>query len=217
MRWALLLCVIAATWVAAEEHRRRKEDKHWKPAQDLEVKFPTTNGVARVVFSHERHFGALGAKNCAACHADNLGLGAGAFESHAGPGVTEPHAAKSHGRACGHCHNGVAAAGKLAVFTAFGRQGDAACERCHVPATHGADYTKRHGDAAEHGAQKCEACHRGSVKLGPTELQQAQAYREAQQLLAAKPDDAAAAKATLPNNFCVYCHAVDQRPWRGEH
>ena len=212
MTRCILLFALAATLVVAEEHRRSREGKHrQQPTSDLEVKYPATNGVTRVNFNHERHFGALAGKRCHDCHADKYGLGAGqAFPSQAPAGKPEPHAALSRGRFCGNCHTGQQA------FTAFGKRGDASCDRCHAPADHGADFTRRHGHDAEHGARRCDACHRGATRITPAELKQAQAYREAQAVLKMKPDDAKAAQAVLPNNFCAYCHAGDQKPWRGE-
>jgi c(7)-type cytochrome triheme protein len=211
LRFALSFALVA-TLVVAEEHRRRREEHRGSPSQDIEVKFAAANNVARVVFSHERHFGALGGKHCNDCHKDELGLGAGqAFPSRAPTGVAEPHAAMSRGRFCANCHTG-----KGAAFAALGRIGDANCERCHVPIDHGTDFVRRHGSAAEHGAKRCEACHRGSTKITPAELKQVQTYREAQAALKLKPDDSKAAQAVMPNNFCAYCHAADQKPWRHE-
>lgn len=207
MRTTLLLALLATLAVAAE-----RRDHRGREPKDQVVRFAATNNVTRVVFSHERHFGALNSKDCDLCHADKLGLGEGKpFPSRAPVAMREPHAEKSVGRFCANCH-----AGKVA-FTAFGQKGDAGCERCHVPADHGADYTRRHGHDAERSATHCGACHRGSNRLTPDDLKQAQAYREAQATLAQNPKDARAAAVVLPRNFCAYCHARDQKAWRKDN
>ena len=63
-RW--LWMIPLATTVALAE----KKDHHkLQPQHDIVIVF-RTNTVNRVVFSHERHFGALAAKDCATCHAE---------------------------------------------------------------------------------------------------------------------------------------------------
>jgi hypothetical protein len=49
----------------------------------------------------------------------------------------------------------------------------------------------------------------------PAELDQAKAYQQAQLALIKNPEDKEAFSHTLPNNFCAYCHAFDQRGRRG--
>ena len=204
----LFLAVIGAalTGLIAED----REHRSWRPKQDIEVKRP--GGTAgRIDFSHERHFAALGNKDCTACHAEKFGLGQEAKRvSLAGPREAEPHAAKSLGRFCANCHRPDNA---LKAFTAFGKPGDRSCAHCHAPASHGADFTSRHGDRAEHGAAECAECHRGAGKISPAEQKQAQQYQAAQLALAKNPEDKAAFQTTLPNNFCAYCHGA----WKGEH
>lgn len=200
--------------------------REWRPPQDIEKNY-TVEKEARVVFSHERHFAALGVKDCKACHAEEKGLGTGkAFPSLAANVLKEPHAEKSEGRFCATCHKdnftsgqiaGAKPSASVAIFSALGKTGDPSCSHCHAPADHGMDYTRGHGDRAEHGARRCAECHRGATAITSAELNQAAQFRAAQALLITTPDDKEAFGHTLPSNFCAYCHAADQKPWRGEH
>lgn len=193
------------------ESRARGE---WRPPQDLLVKFPPTNGLTRVEFSHERHFGALGVKNCKVCHHD-LGTGLPLRSWAASPDL-EPHGARSRGRFCATCHHanftanqiiGVQPPGNITLFTALGHRGDPTCNRCHAPADHGADYTGSHGDRAEHGAaNQCSTCHRNAGAITAADRAQKGAYRTAQLTLHKNPADTAAFQKVLPNSFCTYCH-----------
>ena len=198
------------------------ERAEWRPPQDIEVTYQPTN-VTRVVFSHERHFGALGAKDCKTCHAEEKGLGAGiAFKSLAADVALEPHVEKSTGRFCAECHHenykvsdipAAKSAEDFAIFSALGKMGDTSCSRCHAPNDHALDYTAGHGRPAEGSAQSCNECHRGSTTITPASLTMASQYREAQLVLVKNADDSEAFHKTLPNNFCAYCHLQDQRPW----
>ena len=199
--------------------------REWRPPQDIEVAYKPAQ-APRVIFSHERHFGALGAKNCKACHDEKKGLGKGnQFPSLAANVDAEPHGEKSVGRFCANCHRDNFSASQIPdvkppanvpVFTAFGKTGDAACARCHAPADHRTDFTGSHGGHAEHGARQCVECHRGATAITQTEQAQAQEFQQAQLSLVTNPEDAQAFQHTLPNNFCAYCHSRDRRPWRGE-
>lgn len=207
-RWFWIIAV-AATVALAE----KRDHNEWQPQHDIAVVF-RTNTVNRVVFSHERHFGALAAKDCAVCHAESKQLvTVGPRPSVASNPQFEPHGATSRGRFCASCHDG------KVNFSALGRTGDALCARCHAPEDHGADFTKRHGDMAEHGGgARCEQCHRGARSISPVELQQAGDFFKAQASLAQDPQDKAAFQKTLPNNFCAYCHTHDREPWdNGKH
>ena len=198
--------------------------REWRSPLDIIVKYPATNGVNRVAFSHERHFASLGSKNCKACHLEAKGLGAGKpFPSLAKTPALEPHAVLSRGRFCANCHRDNFTAKQVeganppvsaALFTAFGHKGDEQCSRCHVPTSHGADYAGRHGDAAEHGAKKCAACHRGAGAMTKADQAQAQAYREAQLALVKNAEDTVSFAKLLPNNFCAYCHGASSRRGR---
>jgi hypothetical protein len=200
--------------------------REWRSPLDIIVAFPATNGVSRVAFSHERHFGALGAKNCKACHAEDKGLGSGnPLPSFAATPALEPHGARSRGRFCANCHRenftakqieGATPPGNAALFSALGHKGDETCNRCHVPVSHGADFTGRHGDQAEHGAKKCATCHRGAGAMTKADQTQAQAYREAQLALVKNSEDTAAFQKVLPNSFCAYCHGASRRGHRGD-
>jgi hypothetical protein len=191
-------------------------DKHWRP-QDIEVRL-TGGNAGRVTFSHERHFGALAGKNCAVCHAEALGLGQTvARKSFALRLTDEPHGEKSLGRFCENCHRDSLPPAKTPAFSAFGQKGANTCAHCHAPDDHGEDFTRRHGDRAEHGAGKCAKCHRGATSISAAELDQARRYRDAQETLRENPDDKTAFAAVLPNNFCAYCHATDRKAWRREH
>lgn len=212
----LLASLTVATVVAAERHNSRLAQN------DICKIFTPKTGERRVVFSHERHFAALGNKNCKACHDESKGLGSGnPFPSHAAAPATEPHGEKSLGRFCANCHHAPGLTAPLnpketSPFTALGKPGDKSCSRCHVPADHGADFTRGHGDRAEHGAQRCAECHRGSTAVSPAELAQARAFRDAQTTLSKTPDNAEAFQKTLPNNFCAYCHGINLKAWGHE-
>ena len=198
------------------------ERNEWRPPQDIEVTYTPTNET-RVMFSHERHFGAMGVKDCKTCHAEEKGLGANAdFKSFAADPASEPHGAKSDGRFCAECHRdnfktsdipAAKASVDVTLFSALGKKGDTSCAHCHAPSDHGADFTAGHGRLAENGAQRCAECHRGSTSIAPAELTLATQYREAQLVLVKNEEDTDAFHKTLPNNFCAYCHLTDQRPW----
>ncbi len=190
--------------------------EQWRSPSDIEKRYNTALG--RVNFSHERHFGALGGKNCIACHADEKGLAKGEpIESKAPLATLEPHGTTSTGRFCSGCHNSNtlaadAAGGQpklnVAIFAAFGKQGDASCNRCHTPASHGADFTANHPDlVSKAGLQSCVTCHRGGREITLQALGQAKTFVHAQQKLARSSQDETAFAATLPNQFCSYCHA----------
>lgn len=149
------------------EGGRLKPKRQWQPPQDL-VKAFQPQEASRVVFSHERHFAALGTKGntCETCHKtldENK-----TWRSLAPSPALEPHGAASLGRFCATCHDGKTRPTQLVgsqsplkdpIFTAFGRKGDASCAQCHAPRDHGQDFTQGHGDKAEHGgARKCATC-----------------------------------------------------------
>lgn len=207
--WLWIIPLMATVALAERKGHRGSQSQ---PQHDIVVVF-RTNKVNRVVFSHERHFGALAAKDCAVCHAENKKLlTTDPRPSVASNRLLEPHSATSRGRFCATCHDG------KKVFSALGKTGDASCARCHAPDDHGADFTKRHGDMAEHGrGARCEQCHRGSTSISPADLRQADEFFAAQAALAKDPQDKAAFQKTLPNNFCAYCHTHDRKPWgKGE-
>lgn len=194
----------------------------WRPPQDIE-KHWTPRGANRVTFSHERHFAALGGKNCLSCHADEKGLGSGKdFESRAPDVTLEPHAAKSIGRFCSSCHNdqtkpasfeGANPGVNATIFTTFGKSGDGACSRCHVPDSHGADFVPNHPLIVSSGKERCSSCHRGAQGIRVQDLSQALEYVHAQQSLLENPEDLAAFQKTLPNHFCTYCHTTQENFW----
>jgi hypothetical protein len=199
--------------------------QQWRPPQDIIKTWPATNGTTRVNFSHERHFGALGNKDCKVCHAAEKGLGLSKpFPSLAKTPEMEPHSDISEGRFCANCHRsdlktselpGAKPSVDVAMFTALGVKGDRSCNSCHVPADHGIDFTRGHGERA--GArQQCVACHRGATSASQPDLAQARSYQQAQIKLISNPEDKNAFQQTLPDIFCAYCHSLDQRPWRGE-
>ncbi|MGC8904605.1 cytochrome c3 family protein [Thermus sp.] len=204
---------------------RLKPTRAWQPPQDL-VKVFAPQNAARVVFSHERHFAALGAKGttCQTCHA--LLDRDRAWKSLAPSPSLEPHGPRSLGRFCATCHDGKTRASTLpkasppvdaTIFTAFGRPKDQACARCHAPKDHGQDFTSRHGEVAEHGGgQRCTACHRGAGSVSPEALALARAFQEAQLALIRNPEDGKAFNRVLPNNFCAYCHGLDGKAWERE-
>jgi mono/diheme cytochrome c family protein len=190
--------------------------EQWRSPSDIEKRYNTSAG--RVNFSHERHFGALGGKNCIACHADEKGLAKGEpIESKAPSVDLEPHGTTSTGRFCSGCHNGNtkardAAGGQpklnVTIYTAFGNKNSASCNQCHVPASHGADFTANHPDlVSAAGVQTCTTCHRGGKSISLQALGQAKTFVHAQQKLARDPQDTSAFALTLPNQFCSYCHA----------
>jgi len=194
----------------------------WRPPQDIELTW-TSQSFRRAVFSHERHFAAIGVKHCETCHADDKGLGKNTpWPSLAPSPDLEPHKATSIGRFCSSCHNGVKSASQIDVsnppiqtriFSAFGKAGDSTCDRCHAPASHGADFTAIHGEFAQDGAQ-CTSCHRGGANISPQMLGQALAFVQAQLKLTQNSEDTAAFQKTLPNHFCTYCHAPDRELWQ---
>ena len=190
--------------------------EQWRSPNDIEKRY--TAAAGRVNFSHERHFGALGGKNCIACHADEKGLAKGEpIESKAPSIDLEPHGATSTGRFCSGCHNANtkaadAAGGQpklnITIFTAFGKKDSASCNMCHAPASHGADFTANHPDlVSAAGVESCATCHRGGKEITLQALGQAKTFVHAQQKLAHNPQDESAFAARLPNQFCSYCHA----------
>jgi len=204
------------------ENGRLEPKRMWRPPLDLTKTFAPED-ASRVVFSHERHFAALGAKGetCETCHRtlDEQKT----WESLAENPALEPHGETSLGRFCATCHDGKTEIAAIEganppkndlVFTAFGRPGDASCNRCHAPKDHGPDFTARHGDAVEYGGRwACADCHRGTLQITQAEVEQARAFYHAQMRLIENPEDDAAFNVTLPNNFCAYCHGLDQKAW----
>ncbi|GIW24351.1 cytochrome c3 family protein [Meiothermus sp.] len=193
----------------------------WRSPQDIEVAW-ASKGVGRVVFSHERHFSAIGVKQCETCHAEEKGLGKNTTWPSLVTGLeAEPHKPQSLGRFCATCHDGKTTAASLPeakppvplkIFSAMGK-GGASCDRCHAPASHGTDFTPIHGEFAEDGAN-CSSCHRGGAQISPRDLGQAMAYIKAQLKLVKDSEDTASFQKTLPNNFCAYCHAADRELWQ---
>ncbi|WP_105318438.1 cytochrome c3 family protein [Thermus tenuipuniceus] len=204
------------------EGGRLKPKRQWHPPQDL-VKVFQPKEASRVVFSHERHFAALGAKGstCETCH--NALDESKTWRSMAPTPALEPHGATSLGRFCATCHDGKTRPSKLAggqsplkdpIFTAFGRKGDASCAQCHAPKDHGQNFTQGHGDRAEHsGAKECAACHRGALSISAKEVAQTQAFQKAQLALIRNPEDKKAFNVILPANFCACCHGLDGKAW----
>ncbi len=207
------------------EYGRLSPARQWRPPMDITKTF-TPKDASRVVFSHERHFAALGAKG-AACETCHKTLDAQkSWPSRAPNPALEPHGEKSLGRFCATCHDGKTRASNVKgahppvdvrIFSTFGAKGDRGCQRCHVPKDHGADFTSRHGDAAEGGGRlRCATCHRGARAIAPQEIKQVRKFFDAQIQLLKNPENDAAFNMTLPNNFCAYCHSVDLRAWYGE-
>lgn len=204
------------------EGGRIKPKKMWQPPQDL-VKTYLPQGAGRVVFSHERHFAALGAKGatCQTCHGV---LDRGRIWPSLAPSkALEPHGPASLGRFCATCHDGKTRASAipgarppvdLRVFSALGPKGDATCAQCHAPRDHGMDFTSFHGEVAERGSERCAQCHRGARSVTPQELAQVRAFQEAQLALIRNPEDEKAFNQVLPNNFCAYCHGLDGKAWK---
>ncbi len=217
------LSLVPGQYVEVKRGTLRPKEQ-WQPPQDL-VKVFWPQGASRVVFSHERHFAALGAKGatCQTCH-ESLDRGRTWRSLAPGPAL-EPHGPSSLGRFCATCHDGRAKASALSgarppvdavVFTAFGRKGDPACAQCHVPKDHGQDFTPRHGEVAEHGGgQRCATCHRGADRISPAEMALVRAFQQAQLALIRNPEDEKAFNQVLPNNFCAYCHGLDPKAWQG--
>jgi Cytochrome c7 and related cytochrome c len=196
----------------------------WRPPQDIEKRYLPA-GQGRVNFSHERHFGTIGTKNCIICHADEKGLGrSDPRNSFAPTPALEPHGATSMGRFCEGCHNGnlnsteIAADAKpplrVTIFTSFGRTGDSSCQRCHTPPSHGADFTPVHNVIAGQSTASCAACHRGGREISVPELGQARSFVAAQLQILKNPEDTAAFAHTLPNHFCTYCHTTQIGFWK---
>jgi len=200
----------------------------WRPPMDIEKTFKPES-ASRVVFSHERHFAALGAKGaaCESCHQQLSDVTT--WPSLAPSPSLEPHGPKSIGRFCASCHDGQKQIQDVAakipgakppvnatLFSAFGKKGDESCSRCHVPKDHGQDFTPWHGDIAEGGAASCADCHRGATAISAKELNQVQDFFHAQLSLWKNPENDQAFNQTLPNNFCAYCHGIDQKAWRGD-
>ncbi len=195
----------------------------WRPPSDIEKRwFPKNAG--RVSFSHERHFGMIGSKNCLTCHADEKGMGStDARPSLAAVPQLEPHGEHSLGRFCASCHNGVQQAASIegakptqnvTIFSATGKTGDASCSHCHVPASHGSDFVPSHKVFASSNVQQCSACHRGNQEISRKLFGQAKEFVAAQQQLLKNPDDTAAFSHTLPNQFCTYCHITQNDFWK---
>lgn len=216
--------LVPGQYVEVEEGRL-KPKRQWQPPQDL-VRTFQPQGMGRVVFSHERHFGFLGAKgtSCETCHA-SLDKGK-AWPSTAPNPSLEPHGPTSLGRFCATCHDGKRLVQQIPgsrspirgpVFTALGKKGAASCNLCHTPRDHGQDFTQGHGEVAERlGGQACASCHRGADQIGAAALALARAFQEAQLALIRNPDDSQAFNQILPANFCAYCHGLDGKAWRGK-
>ena len=200
----------------------------WRPPNDI-VKTFAPKDAGRVVFSHERHFAALGAKAaaCTTCHQD-LKTGK-SWPSKAPKPTLEPHGPKSLGRFCASCHDGKKRIRAIAsripgasppldgtLFPAFGTRGAKSCQRCHAPKNHGKDFTPWHMESAEGGAGRCATCHRGADRITQAEIGKARKFFQSQLTLVQSPENAGAFNATLPNNFCAYCHGIDLRAWYGE-
>lgn len=195
----------------------------WRPPQDIEKLFTSTK-ARRVVFSHERHFAALGLKTCETCHADAKGLGQKIERPSLATATSlEPHSPTSLGRFCASCHDGKTSSAQIEaakpavsvkVFSAMGSQGGS-CDRCHAPASHGSDFTAIHGEFAEDGGN-CTACHRGGAVISQKQLGQALAFVSAQLTLVKDSENQAAFQKTLPNNFCAYCHSTDRELWQNK-
>lgn len=206
--------------------QRVKIKKQWRPPLDLEKTY-LPKETSRVVFSHERHFAALGAKAtaCETCHR-TLDQNK-TWKSLAPTPALEPHGPTSLGRFCATCHDGKTSIQQVAaripqakppsqgtIFTTFGKAQSPSCQGCHAPKDHGQDFTPRHGELAEHGqARTCGTCHRGVDRLSGAEALQVERFRQAQLRLLQNPEDPTAAHLTLPNNFCAYCHGLDQKAW----
>jgi len=187
-----------------------EEEEQWRSPLDMEFTYKSEK-ANRVVFSHERHFAALGEKSCSGCHEGPGSIGSDSYLS-APANQVESHKAKSIGRFCSGCHNGSSAEKK--AFTAYGKENNESCGRCHAPDDHRKDYTGLHGEHAERkGSKSCNQCHRGSDRITDTERKQAESYRKAQLLLIKNPEDPEAFKSVLPNNFCAYCHNSDDEAW----
>ncbi len=207
------------------EDGRLEPKRTWRPPLDLERTFEPAD-ANRVVFSHERHFAALGAKGttCETCHTalDERKT----WPSLAPSAALEPHKETSLGRFCATCHDGKNRISEIegahppvdaAIFTAFGRTGAKSCQRCHAPKDHGTDFTARHGEAVEYGGSfSCTECHRGAATISRKEVDHARLFFQAQMRLLANPEDDEAFNATLPNNFCAFCHGTDLKAWYDE-
>ena len=198
------------------EHGRPEKEKQWRsPLDIIQTYMPKNEG--RAEFSHERHFAAVKEKNCKSCHEGDEGIGTLTYKSQAPNQAVEPHLEKSVGRFCSECHDGQKKieARKEPVFTAFGRSGDENCMRCHAPKDHGTDYTQNHGEYVEdYGVRQCRECHRGAAGSSSSEELQAVNFRRAQLKLIENPEDESSFRATLPDNFCRYCHYGDNKAWR---
>ena len=195
-----------------------------RPAGDQVIRYEVKGQAnpGRVEFSHLRHFNALGAKECKACHSPEMGLTAspGRPEASAASALN-PHGPQSIGRFCVNCHDGTtrpAQVGALGgrpsrvVFTSLKTADPRTCQRCHAPADHGRDFTAAHGEVAEHsGGKPCLGCHVQSWSASDQRLHAG--FLAAEKTLKANPDDPKAALLVGSENFCVHCHRTDGK-WR---
>lgn len=215
----------SGAFVSAEREGKKVKPQR-PPADDQVIRFPIKgpNNPGRVVFSHLRHFNALGEKQCKTCHSPEMGLlTSPSYASRVADPALEPHGPQSLGRYCATCHNGttrlsqVGALGERRdgpIFTAAKTVDPRTCHRCHAPGDHGGDFTRAHGEIVEHrGAQACLTCH--AQDWGPSDRQRHADLLAAETTLKANPDDQKAALAVGPNNFCVYCHRTDSKWQRG--
>ena len=195
-----------------------------RPAGDQLIRYEVKGqgNPGRVEFSHLRHFDAVGAKECKACHSPEMGLTATPGRPGANAAsALDPHGPQSTGRFCVNCHDGTTRSSQVGtpgarvarvVFTGLKTADSRTCQRCHAPADHGRDFTAAHGDVAEHsGGKPCLGCHVQSWGVRDQGLHAS--FLAAEKTLKANPDDPKAALVVGSENFCVYCHRTDGK-WR---
>ena len=211
-------------FVSVDRGRMVRVKPQQLPAEEQVSRFPAKQkeNPGRTEFSHVRHFNALGQKECKTCHSDEMGLGiSSTYASRVADPALEAHAQSSLGRFCTACHNGttlLAEVGTLRqrmdvpIFTAAKTGDSRSCERCHIPADHGSDFTPKHGGLVERsGVRACGPCH--ATDWTARDQQQHANLQAAEKALKINADDARAAGAVGPNNFCVYCHRTENE-WR---
>ncbi|MDH5656591.1 MAG: hypothetical protein OEZ34_11820, partial [Spirochaetia bacterium] len=197
-----------------KEHGRFEKEKQWRNPLDIVTAYKSRE-AGRTEFSHDRHFAAIKKTNCKICHEGDTEIGNTRYPSVSASASLEPHGNQSVGRFCSKCHGG-SGSGEFTkkAFTSFGKKGDPNCAKCHVPESHGMDYTSAHGEYAEHGGQKkCKECHKGADRSSLAEKQQATAFKKSRLLLMKNPEDEKAFQVLLPDNFCRYCHVEDNKAW----